>query len=158
MIHSISLRTSAQATEDLEKVKVALKLFLPQQNNNRGQENSGLIRETHTTGYYGNPITILEAQLTRKKDCLHVLDIIKRHLKPGDISRLVDELPMRVDEQCNLYFRFNKQEAYQGRLHITTVSDAIRIRIKLQVYPAKQKKAQQAAHELLTLEDNRGQN
>ena len=153
MIHSISLRTSAQATEDLEKVKTALKLFLPPQGNEGIQDTSDHIHETAITGYYGNPITVIEAQLTKKKDCLHILDFIKRHLEPGDIFRLVDELPRRVDDECNLYIRFDKQDAYLGRLTITTASDAILIRIKLQAYPAKQQKAQQVAHELLTLED-----
>jgi RNA binding exosome subunit len=152
MIHYIFLRTSAQATEDLEKVKSALKLFIPPLDKT-AENDSDLIRETVTTGHYGNPITLMEVQIKKKKDCLFVIDVIKQHLDVEDLSRLIAQLPQRVDDDCNVYIRFNKQEAYQGRLKITSASDSILIRIKLQAYPAKREKALQVAEELLKQED-----
>lgn len=150
MIHYIYLRTSAQATEDPEKVKSSLRLFLPPLEE---EDDPDIIRETVTSGYYGNQIIIMEAELKRKKHCRYVIDHVKHHLGPDGVSRIIAELPQRMDDDCNLYIRFNKQEASKGRMIITKASDAILIRIKLKTFPAKQEKAIQAAQALFTTED-----
>ncbi len=55
----------------------------------------------------------------------------------------------RVDDDCTLYIRFNKQEAYLGKLMTTTKSDSILVRIKIKAYPARADKAIQVALSLL---------
>lgn len=147
MFHSIYLRTSSQATEDPEKVRTALRLFLPQK---KEPDESDMIQETITSGHHGNQILVLEAEIKRKKEGQYVIDSIRRHLGSEGLSRLIAELPRRVDEDCNLYIRFDKQEASKGRLAITQTSDAILIRIKLKAYPARQAKALQVAQDLFT--------
>ncbi|NIA02943.1 MAG: hypothetical protein GWP12_00170, partial [Nitrospirae bacterium] len=72
---------------------------------------------------------------------------------PEELSRIVTELPQRVDEECNLYLRFDKQEACKGNLKMAQISDAILLRIKLKAYPAKQEKAIYMAQELLRSEE-----
>jgi RNA binding exosome subunit len=148
MIHYIHLRTSAQATEDPEKVRSALKLLLPPPGQSAKKDTTS-VHETVTTGYHGNPIILMEAELKQKKDCQHVVDRIREHMGPAGISRLASELPQRVDYDCNLYIRFNKQEAYLGKLMTTTRSDSIRVRIKIKAYPARPDKAIQVARSLL---------
>ena len=69
MIHHISLRTSAQATEDTEKVRSAMKLFLPALEKDLNKGDSDIISESVTSGYYGNQIILMEAELTKKKHC-----------------------------------------------------------------------------------------
>jgi len=148
MIHYIHLRTIAQATEDPEKVRSALKLLLPPPGQ-LAKKDSITVHETVTTGYHGNSIIVMEAELKQNKDCQYVIDRIREHLGPAGISRLVAELPQRVDYDCNLYIRFNKQEAYLGKLMTTTKSDSILVRIKIKAYPARPEKAIQVALSLL---------
>jgi RNA binding exosome subunit len=140
MFHHIYLRTSSQATEDTEKVRSAFRLFLPQKDH---AENDGpdIIHESIMSGHHGNPITILEAEIRNKTDCQYVVDQIRHHLGPEGLSNLITELPRRLDEDCTLYVRFDKQEASKGKLVMAQTSDAIVIRMKLKVYPAKQEKA-----------------
>lgn len=148
MIHYIHLRTSAQATEDPEKVRSALKLLLPPSVQS-AKKDLITVHETVTTGYHGNPIIVMEAELKRNKDCQYVFDRIREHLGPAGISRLAGELENRVDDDCNLYIRFNKQEAYLGKLMTTAKSDSILVRIKIKAYPARADKAIQMARSLL---------
>lgn len=148
MIHYIHLRTIAQATEDPEKVRSALKLLLPPPGQ-LAKKDSITVHDTVTTGYLGNSIIVMEAELKKNKDCQYVVDRIREHLGPAGISQLAAELPQRVDDDCTLYIRFNKQEAYLGKLMTTTKSDSILVRIKIKAYPARADKAIQVALSLL---------
>ncbi|MDF1557605.1 MAG: RNA-binding domain-containing protein [ANME-2 cluster archaeon] len=151
MMHYIALRTTAQATEDPAKVRSALELFLTPQD--RETDETSIIRETTATGYHGNPIIVMEAEVEKKKDCRYIIDYIRHTLGAAGIERLISELPRRVDEDCNLFLRFDKQEAYQGRLVITGTSDAVHIRMKIKVYPARREDALEAAREMFKMED-----
>lgn len=153
MIHHITLRTSAQATEDPEKVRTALSLFLPELEEVAGSAVSDVISETNTSGYYDNPITLFEAHIEKRRDCRQLTDRIKENLDQAGMSRLMDELPLRVDDDCNLYIRFDKQEAYQGRFVTTRSSDAVLMKIKLKVYPARREKALKVAETLFGREE-----
>ena len=148
MIHYIHLRTSAQATEDPEKVRSALKLFLPPPVL-LAKKDSIIVHETITTGYHDNPIIVMEAELKQNKDCQYLVEHIREHLGPAGIFQLAAELENRMDDNCNLYIRFNKQEAYLGKLMTTTKSDSILVRMKIKAYPARPDKAIQAARSLL---------
>ena len=148
MIHYIHLRTSAQATEDPEKVRSALKLLLPPPVR-LAKKDSIIVHETITTGYHDNPIIVMEAELKQNKDCQYLVDHIREHLGPAGIFQLAAELENRMDDNCNLYIRFNKQEAYLGKLMTTTKSDSILVRIKIKAYPARPEKAIQIARSLL---------
>jgi len=148
MIHYIYLRTSAQATEDPEKVRSALKLLLPPPGQSAKKDTIN-VHEIVTTGYHGNSIIVMEAELKRNMDCQYVVDRIREHLGPAGISRLTAELENRVDDDCNLYIRFNKQEAYLGKLMTTAKSDSILVRIKIKAYPARPDIAIQIARSLL---------
>lgn len=153
MIHHITFRTSAHATEDPDRVKSALNLFLPVHNSSAAAKEQELIRETVTKGYYQNPIIIFEAKLDRSKDCLSAIELLKAKMRPEDLSRLVAELPLRVDEDCNLHIRFDKQEAYTGKMKFAGSSDSINMRIKLKSYPARRDAAINVARSLFAAED-----
>ncbi|MBW6518776.1 MAG: exosome subunit [ANME-2 cluster archaeon] len=151
MMHYIALRTTAQATEDPEKVRSALDLFLPSYDSEK--DGSDIVHETVAQGYHGNPIIVMEAEVKKKKDCQYITDLIRQNLGVAGIERLINELPRRVDDDCNLFIRFDKQEAYHGKLVITSSSDAVLLRIKIEVYPARREAAIEAAREMFGKED-----
>jgi len=153
MIHYISLRASAQATEDPEKVRSAIGLFYPPVEKELNPEGSDIISEYVTSGYYGNRIILMEAKLHKNRHTKYVIDLIKQHLGKQEISQLVDQIPLRVDNDCNLYIRFDKQQAFQGKLVMTNTSDVVLLRIKLKIYPAKYEKAIKVARSLFNMGD-----
>ena len=153
MIHHISLRTSAQATEDPEKVRSSLQFFLPPEDEDSRKSDVDIISESITSGYYGNQIIVFEARLHRKKQCQYLIDVIKQHLGNERMSQLIAQLPQRIDDDCNLYIRFDKQKAYLGRLIMTRVRDPLLLKIKLKAYPATKEKGIQVAQSLFTMED-----
>jgi RNA binding exosome subunit len=128
MIHYILFRTQSHATEDVERVREALGHVLPE---------GTPVEALETEGYFGNPIRILTARL-EKKAAVAFMGFLKQRLPEADLKALVSELPERVDEECFLYLRLSKQDAFLGDVRITYAEDAISLRGKLEAYPAKQ--------------------
>ena len=129
-IHNISFRAICAATESEEKVKKALSLFI--------FENE--IDIINTDGHFGNPISILTATI-RGNDCIQFIEILRSKLPEQDLQRLKNEICDRVDDDCVLHIRFDKQAAYGGNVHIATMGDTITVEIKLRSYPARREKA-----------------
>ncbi len=124
MIQSVHFRCIAHATEDLEKVKEAMRFIT-------GREDFKVSREK---GYYGNEIIILELQLKRKKD---IVEFWRRMKEFGVVDEILPLLEDIVDNRGTLYLRFDKQEAYLGKVAIATHGDVIALRAKIKSYPMK---------------------
>ncbi len=125
-IHNITLRAIAQATESEDRVKAALSLFL----------FDGEIETIKTEGHYGNPINILQAYI-KGKDCDRFIDMLKSKFAEHELERLKNELNERVDDECRLHIRFDKQAAYKGTVQLAATADTIAAEIKIRAYPAK---------------------
>lgn len=138
MIHRVSFRTFVAATEDEERVKEALCIFVPLDG----------ISVTSATGHYGNPIKILDATL-KKRDGLAFFRILKEQLPRVDLVRLRRELPERLDEKSELHFRLDKQAAFKGKICLTDSRDAIVVSALIESYPARYEEALRIAGELL---------
>jgi RNA binding exosome subunit len=132
---NVHFRVFCHATEDEDKVAQALKLA-------SGLED--ITREV-TEGYHGNPIIILEAFVKEKR---RSKDLFSK-LSEVDLQEILVSLDRRMDDDCNLYLRLDKQEAYLGNLKMTTSDDAIAIRAKVESYPKKRENAMKSATELL---------
>ena len=82
MIHRVTFRAFAAATEDEERVKEALSIFVPLDS----------IIVISVEGHFGNPMKILEAIL-RKRDGLGFFQILREQLPKEDLQRLRREVP-----------------------------------------------------------------
>lgn len=133
-VHYITFRASVHATESDDRVKTALSLFL--------LDNE--INETKTEGHFGNPITLLHGQI-KGKECIRSIDLIKSGLLEHELERLRNECFERIDDECCLYIRFDKQAAFDGKVRLAKTKDAITAKIKLKAYPAHYEKALEAA-------------
>ena len=129
-IHNISFRAICAATESEEKVKKALSLFI--------FENE--IDIINTDGHFGNPISILTA-IIRGNDCIRFIEMLRSKLPEKELQILKNEIYDRVDDDCVLHIRFDKQAAYDGNAQLATSGDTISTEIKLRVYPARREKA-----------------
>jgi RNA-binding protein len=124
-ILNMHFRAFIHATEDEAKVVQALKFA-------SGANEDEITREM-TEGYHGNPIVVLEVFIKEKR---RSRDFFTR-LDEWSIKELVDSLGKRMDDDCNLYLRLDKQEAFLGNLRLTSSDDAIAVRAKVESYPKK---------------------
>ncbi|MDI6856475.1 MAG: RNA-binding domain-containing protein [Candidatus Thermoplasmatota archaeon] len=123
MFYRITFRTYCYATEALEKVEKALQ-FVTRSNN---------ITKTKLSGYYGNPVIVLETELNTANDCNNFFSALEKSV----VKKLITELEARTDEDCNFYIRFDKQKAFEQEYQLTEGGDTIATRCKLKVFPPK---------------------
>ncbi len=137
-IHNILLRAIAQATESQDRVKTVLSLFI--------FDNE--IEITPTEGYFGNPIIIMQARL-KGRDCGRFVELIRSKLSEQELRKLKGELYERIDDDCILHIRFDKQAAYAGQVKLAATTDSITAQIKLRAYPARKDNAAAVAEKIL---------
>lgn len=131
--HYIDLRAFCYATEDDARVEQALRTFLPEEFDIGRVENEG---------FHGDRIVVLSARIENADDVRHVLD----RLADLNLEGVRDELTERVDENCSLFLRLDKQAAYGGRVERGA---GIELRAKVEAYPAKKAAAVENAAEAL---------
>ncbi len=136
-IHYITFRASVHATESDDRVKTALSLFL----------FDNKITQTQTEGHFGNPITLLQGQV-RGKDYKRFIDLLKSSLPEYELEKLRNERCERIDDECCLHIRFDKQAAFEGQVRLATTADTIIAKIKIRAYPANYENAIEAAEAL----------
>jgi RNA-binding protein len=134
-ILNMHFRTFSHATEDEAKVTQALKFA----------SGADEVTREVTEGYHGNPIAVLEVFIKEKR---RSRDFFAR-LDEGTVQELIDTLERRMDDDCNLYLRLDKQEAFLGNLKMTNSDDAIAVRAKVESYPKKLETAMKSATEFL---------
>ena len=119
----IDIKFFAHATEDLEKVREAVKHILP---TNRVEEIE--FRKNSLRGHHGNPIVFFQTKIERKELVKAVIENISRSLSELDKEVLRREIAMHV-EKGSLYLRLDKQAAFQGVVKLGT-TDPIHLRIR----------------------------
>lgn len=131
--HYLAFRTFCQATEDEEKVVQALKFV------------SGVdaIEKCASEGYHGNRIVVLESAIRSKKR----IEAFFGRISNSDIAQILETIEQRIDEECSLFFRLDKQEACLGRLVLTKGEDVISVRAKVECYPKRRESALEQARQ-----------
>lgn len=124
----IDLETFAHATEDPEKVLKAFSLILPE-----GVEKQ-VSRKT-LLGHYHNEIIIYKAKIADKKSIQKFLCLLSEMIDEEGKKQLFYYFEKRLDDSGILYLRFDKQEAFKGKLKLSEEEDVIRVRIKFSSYP-----------------------
>ena len=132
--HYVDLRTFCYETEDQKRVTQALRTLLPDEVEIEG---------TASSGYHGDRIVVLSVRLENADDVRHVL--AKLNELPT-IDSIIGELDERVDDNCALFLRLDKQAAFRGDVRL---GEGITLRAKVEAYPAKQPAAVENAREAL---------
>ncbi|MEE9236469.1 MAG: RNA-binding domain-containing protein [Thermoplasmata archaeon] len=132
MFHHLDFRVHCHATEDEEKVLLAFTFV-------SGVEKPEV---TRAKGFHGNPITVFKASI---KEAWAIRAFWDRVEEAGDLDAIVQSLERSIDRRCQLHLRFDKQEAYQGRIRVVEHGDVIALRGKVAAYPARRRRAIEAA-------------
>ncbi len=138
MIDKVSFRAFVAATEDVDRVREALSIFVPLDR----------ISSSTAEGHFGNEIKILEASL-RKKEGQAFFQILKEHLSHEDQLRLRREIPERLEGDSHFHLRLDKQAAYRGLLRLTDSRDALDVCALIKTYPARRESALKVLSELI---------
>ncbi|MCJ2532225.1 MAG: exosome protein [Candidatus Thermoplasmatota archaeon] len=126
--HRLDFRVHVHATEEEDRVREAL-AFLS------GVEDPAV---EQAEGHHGNPISILIASLNRPSDIRAFWDRVRDH---GQMAPLLAELGKRLDARGQLFLRFDKQEAYRGRMKLVRHDDVVSVKGKVAAYPARRERA-----------------
>lgn len=124
--------TLVHATEDEQRVFSALRTLMPDEIE---------IHRSKLKGHHGNPIVSFEARIGRKRFLHELWQRIISKLRAGELEKLAQVAPDRIDDTCHLYLRFDKQLAYAGGLMLTESGDAVHVTLKVVAYPAKRETA-----------------
>ena len=125
---SAVVSTHAHATEDEQCVLEALRTLLPE---------AVEVRQSKLKGHHGNPITGFEARVNRKILLRKLWERVVAKLRAGELDNIRGILPMKIDDSCRIYLRFDKQLAYRGELVLAESGDAIHLKLKTAAFPAK---------------------
>ena len=125
-VSTVEVNVLVHATEDPAKVRKATLNIFP------GDTEPPTIEAEEFNGYFGDPITALKLIVKHRKPATDLLANVFRGLNSLDRTALLSELPLRIDENKNLYVRLDKQKAYAGRMALSS-QDSIRLKAKLHV-------------------------
>lgn len=149
MIHYISVRVTAHATEDESRVRDALDLFLLNSfDKGKCTDTGKYVEVLNVEGYHGNPISLLSATIKRKPDTRAFATFVRGSMSPEDVELLRSEMPDRLDEGQMFHLRFDKQAAYVGKVKLSSSSDAIIVKLKIETYPKDRQQAGYIVEEL----------
>jgi RNA binding exosome subunit len=125
-ILSVEISVLAFATEDENKVEVAVRNLFPK------EMGRFRLKRQKLSGYHKDPISLITANIKRKKEATDIYYNIIGKMSPINLERLLDELEDRVDSSGNLYIRLDKQRAFKGNINIQDV-DPIRLKFKFRI-------------------------
>ena len=123
----ITIDVIVHATEDISKIFQSFNDIL------EIEEESFSI--TETTGYYENPIIMLNAKLV-KKQAKSFMEKFLKLLSKNQINQLIEEIEERIADS-KFHLRLDKQELIKGTL-VLSEKDTIKIKIYTPIYNKKE--------------------
>ena len=123
----ITIDVIVHATEDISKIFQSFHDIL------EIEEESFSI--TETTGYYENPIIMVNTKLV-KKQAKSFMDKFLKLLTKNQINQLIEEIEERI-EDSKFHLRLDKQELIKGVV-VLSEKDTIKIRIHTPIYNKKE--------------------
>jgi RNA binding exosome subunit len=134
--HYVDLRTFCYVTEDESRVEDTLRTFLPEEFE---------IQRVESEGHHGDRILVLSARVENADEIRTVLDTLDE-LPDEEYDRLRAQLDERVTENCEFFVTLSKQAAFDGEVRR---GDGIKLRAKVEAYPAKKSHAVDNVEDLL---------
>jgi hypothetical protein len=123
----ITIDVIVHATEDISKIFQSFNEILEIE-----EENFSI---TETTGYYENPIIMLNAKFVKKQAKSFMKKFLEL-LSSNQINQLIEEIEERI-EDSKFHLRLDKQELIKGVVALSE-KDTIKIRIHTPIYNKKE--------------------
>ena len=123
----ITIDVIVHATEDISKIFQSFNDILEIEEND--------FNITETTGYYENPIIILNTKLVKKQAKAFMKKFLKL-LSNDQISQLIEEIEERVADS-KFHLRLDKQELIKGVVKLSE-KETVKIKIHTPIYNKKE--------------------
>ena len=123
----ITIDVIVHATEDISKIFQSFNDVLEIEEND--------FNVTETTGYYENPIIILNTKLVKKQAKAFMKKFLKL-LSNDQISQLIEEIEERVADS-KFHLRLDKQELIKGVVKLSE-KETVKIKIHTPIYNKKE--------------------
>ena len=130
IVAQMESRAYSRVTEVLERVKGAVLNIFPE-----GVREPIKLKVKRTESHHKQPIIVISSTLNNTKSCEATFDYILEMLTKQERKRIAGTLDLRIDEQCTLYLRFDKQSAFLGKISLYDGPDPISINIHFRAYP-----------------------
>jgi len=88
-----------------------------------------------TEGHRQVQIVVLSAVLEGKEACENAVSFMAKMFSEIDRTAIIKSLHLRLDDQCVLFLRIDKQASFLGKIQLTQEPDVISVRIHLKQYP-----------------------
>jgi len=137
-VHRITVNCFMYPSEDEERVKKALSLItgkLP-------------VKKEELNSYYGPELFLLSCEAGKQAQVKQVLENIELSMSEEDMQQFYDSIDERLDDEGVVHMRFDKQQAYDGKLVLGYSGDIIKVQIRVAAYPFSREKALEAAKSL----------
>ena len=139
MFHWVKVKAVCYATEDEDLIHDVMMELI-------GTDDDECFDVDISEGLHGNPITVIDANLTHNKE----YERLFRNIGEETLRTVLEEIEQRVDDDCVMYMRLDKQKAVGGVYELSHSGDVISITAKIVSHPAKKEVAVKNAKEFLT--------
>ena len=143
--HSVKVRVFIHWKEDAAAIEDGLLLLFPF---NLQNEKIPLAKTSAST-FENRTVDILEIVLTKERHIKPLLSYIREKLSDADIALLLDQLPTRIDEEQNFFFRLAKDKVLDGELVITEDGNCYHFTCHVATYPKNSSAAQAVVRQFL---------
>lgn len=135
LVGLLEISTLCHATEDLEKVKKSITNLLPTAIKTL---YGNLIKVNLLEGHYGNPIFLLNLKIEDPAHATLTIRHLIKSLDQPDFASLETAISLHQDSSGNLYLRFDKQQAYLGRIKLSDGDDVVKVKIRFKSFAKRE--------------------
>ena len=129
-VSKIETRAYSRGTEIVERVREAVLNLYPEELRHLVD-----IEVESTESHRHAEIIVVLASIEKKLHCEQTFTKIIESLSERERKTLRRTLSRRLDDQCVLFLRIDKQAAYLGEIRLASNSDVISVRVHLREYP-----------------------
>ncbi|MHA2063345.1 MAG: RNA-binding domain-containing protein [Candidatus Thorarchaeota archaeon] len=129
-VSRIETRAYSRSTEVVERVAEAILNLYPED-----LRESVKITSESAESHKNTEIVVISAYIESRRLCELTFTQIVESLSERDRKFLRRTLSRRLDDQCVLFLRIDKQASYLGETRLASDSDVIRVRVHLREYP-----------------------
>ncbi|MBD3253726.1 MAG: hypothetical protein GF383_01470 [Candidatus Lokiarchaeota archaeon] len=134
LAHSITLKVFSEFEEDADEIKSTLENLIPFDLKKEKVD----LRQKSVFGFNQKKIKIFQVNLTKKRQVRLFLQRLNKSLTSEEKSKIIQELSNRLDEELNLFLRFDKKELIENnKFLLTDHGNCFHLKINIAAFPKK---------------------
>lgn len=136
LLNNIKIRFISEDKEQLEQVVDKLLFWAEIED----ESKADLVIE-EATGLKDQLIYVMHLMITNSKQVKLMLENIKTHIDEDNSKTIIETVESRVDDDLNLFLRFETKESCEEKLVLTDEGKCIHFTLNLAAFPKKREKA-----------------